>query len=265
MTATAERLETGHEPDTASDDSVLRQFLMNQSAMNRILAEHAHGRHELGGEVSLSDAGSAVAFLNQAVLHRPVLNQADPVLDQIDSFFTGSPAATVLSAWPTPDLSGRGWLLMGHPMFVVAAPRAVRAEPRPGVHVQRVTTPHELAVAEHVLVDGYPIPEGAHAASGSLLVSTLTDSDLGVWLGRLDGEPAGVGAELTAHGVVNLAMDATLAAARRRGVWRSIVAARAASAPDLPTVAFTSDYSRPGFVAMGFLPITRFTLWVRPR
>jgi hypothetical protein len=31
--------------------------------------------------------------------------------------------------------------------------------------------------------------------------------------------------------------------------------------PDLPAVAFTSDYSRPGFLRMGFLPITVFTLW----
>ena len=33
--------------------------------------------------------------------------------------------------------------------------------------------------------------------------------------------------------------------------------------PALPAVAFTSDHSRPGFVRMGFLPITRFTLWSR--
>ena len=31
--------------------------------------------------------------------------------------------------------------------------------------------------------------------------------------------------------------------------------------PELPAVAYTSDYSRPGFIRMGFLPITRFTLW----
>jgi hypothetical protein len=45
-------------------------------------------------------------------------------------------------------------------------------------------------------------------------------------------------------------------------VWRTLVAARYTDIPDLPAVAFTSDYSRPGFLRMGFLPITRFTLWV---
>ena len=38
-------------------------------------------------------------------------------------------------------------------------------------------------------------------------------------------------------------------------------AARCADTPDLPAVTFTSDNSRPGFLRMGFLPITRFTLW----
>jgi hypothetical protein len=44
-------------------------------------------------------------------------------------------------------------------------------------------------------------------------------------------------------------------------VWHALVAARCAATPDLPAVAFTSDYSRPGFVRTGFLPVTRFTLW----
>ena len=73
----------------------------------------------------------------------------------------------------------------------------------------------------------------------------------------------GVAARYVGQGVVNLCLAATLPAARRRGVWASLVWARVDDAPDLPAVAFTSDFSRPGFVRMGFLPITRFTLWAR--
>jgi hypothetical protein len=40
--------------------------------------------------------------------------------------------------------------------------------------------------------------------------------------------------------------------------------ARVAQNADQPVVAFTSDDSRPGFVKLGFLPMTRFTLFVRP-
>ena len=81
------------------------------------------------------------------------------------------------------------------------------------------------------------------------------------WIGYLDSTPVAAAASHAAHGVVNLCLAATLPAARRHGVWRTLVAARCADTPDLPAVAFTSDYSRPGFLRMGFLPITRFTLW----
>jgi hypothetical protein len=47
-------------------------------------------------------------------------------------------------------------------------------------------------------------------------------------------------------------------------VWEALVWARVGSAPDLPAVAYTSDDSRPGFRRMGFLVVSRFTLWARP-
>jgi hypothetical protein len=259
-----ELLETGYGPDTPPDDSVLRQFLLNQSSMNRLIAECAGGRHETHEDVSMADAGSVVPYLNQAVLLRPLRSMADPVFDRIDTFFDSSAMVTLLSAWPTPDLTERGWVLIGHPMFVVAPPGAVATEETPGVTVTRVSTRDELETAERVVIDGYPVSEAQGAPPGSLLPAALLDSGMGVWLGLLDGEPVGVGAELTAHGVVNLAMDATLPQARRRGVWRSVVAARTGAAAHVPAVAFTSDFSRSGFVAMGFLPITRFTFWARP-
>ena len=84
----------------------------------------------------------------------------------------------------------------------------------------------------------------------------------GSWL--LDDTPVAIGNALVGHGVVNLCLGATLPSARRRGVWEALVWARVASAPDLPTVAYTSDYSRPGFLRMGFLVVSRFTLWALP-
>jgi hypothetical protein len=62
---------------------------------------------------------------------------------------------------------------------------------------------------------------------------------------------------------VKLCLAATLADARRRGVWESLVWARIADAPDLPAVAYTSDDSRPGFARMGFLVVQRLTFWLR--
>ncbi len=39
---------------------------------------------------------------------------------------------------------------------------------------------------------------------------------------------------------------------------------RLADEPDLPAVGVFSDMSRPPAQALGFLPLTRFTLWHRP-
>ncbi len=52
------------------------------------------------------------------------------------------------------------------------------------------------------------------------------------------------------------AMHATLVDDLERA--RELVEASFALGTD---IAFTSDYSRPGFLRMGFLPVTRFTLW----
>ncbi|HUQ40293.1 MAG TPA: hypothetical protein VM030_09070, partial [Acidimicrobiales bacterium] len=65
------------------------------------------------------------------------------------------------------------------------------------------------------------------------------------------------------HGCVNLCGAATLPQARRTGAWGALVRERVGDAPDLAAVAFTSDYSRPGFEHLGFVSVLRFTMWMR--
>ena len=96
---------------------------------------------------------------------------------------------------------------------------------------------------------------------GKLFPAALLDADVTYRLGCLDGRAVGAAAGHVAHGVVNLCFAATLPEARRRGVWEALVWARVADGPSLPAVAYTSDYSRPGFERMGFVSTIRFTLW----
>jgi hypothetical protein len=261
MTAPARPLETGWLPDTPIGDSLLRRFVANQAELQDHLVAAVGGRSDRTPGVALSDSGVAAAYLNQAVLLRPVWDAHDAVLDQVASFYAGS-AGLLLSPWPTPDLAGRGWQLVGHPMFVVRGPGGEPADAPPGdVSVRRAGSADDLALVERIVIGGYPVPEldglPPHRALGPALLSSAVRH----WLGYLDGTPSAAAASHAAHGVVNLCLAATLPAARRRGVWHALTAARCAAAPDLPAVAFTSDYSRPGFLRMGFLPITRFTLW----
>jgi hypothetical protein len=129
------------------------------------------------------------------------------------------------------------------------------------VIVQRATTTDDLVDAERVAVEGYPLDEARGLPPLSLFPAELLDTAVTLRLGRLDGQAVGAGACHVAHGVVNLCFAATLPQARRRGVWEALVWDRVNDGPSLPAVAYTSDYSRPGFERMGFVPIIRFTLW----
>jgi hypothetical protein len=257
-------MESGWLPDTPVEDSVLRRFLFNQADAQELMARAVGGRAELRPDVALSDLGVPAPFLNQALLLRPVTSVDDPLLDEVSAFFRGGPMGVALSVWPTPDLSGRGWHLVGHPMFVAHGGPVNDAPPPADVTVQLATSAADLALVERLVVDGYPIPELGELPANSVLGADLIGTPLRHRIGLLEGQPVAAVASHVAHGVVNLCLAATLPAARRRGVWQALVAARCADAPELPAVAFTSDDSRPGFIRMGFLPICRFTLWAVP-
>lgn len=263
---TGERpLETGWLPDTPVEDSLLRQFVFNQADANVAIALAGGGRVEDHDEVSLADSAGPVPYYNQAILRRPLAGPDDPVLDAAEAFFVAaSPRpATLLSLWPTPDLSSRGWTLVGHPMLVARGPWS-GAEIRPGdADLVVEIGPDRIGELERVVIEGYPMPEAAGAPTGTLVPPGAIERGLRLRLGLVDGEPVAAAAGFVAHGVVNLCLAATLPAARRRGVWGALVRARMADGPGLPAVAFTSDFSRPGFVHMGFLPIQRLTLWER--
>ena len=91
----------------------------------------------------------------------------------------------------------------------------------------------------------------------------MVGSPMRLRIASLDAVAVASAASHIAHGVVNLCLAATLPVARRRGAWAALVHARVGDDPSLPAVAVASDDSRPGFERMGFVPITRFTLWTR--
>jgi hypothetical protein len=260
MTELARPLETGWLPDTPIGDSLLRRFVANQADLQDHLVGAVGGHSDRTPGVALSDSGVAAAYLNQAVMLRPISDAHDAVLDQVASFYAGS-VGLLLSPWPTPDLAGRGWHLVGHPMFVVAGTggRACRcaAERRECAACRVGSRPGPRRADRHRrLPDAGARQIAAQPGNGS-----RPPPEPGPALDRIPRRhPQRGGGE--SRGIVNLCLAATLPAARRRGVWHGLVAARCAGTPDLPAVAFTSDYSRPGFLRAGFLPITRFTLWL---
>jgi hypothetical protein len=259
-TMTTQVLETGWFPETPIEDNLVRRFLHNQAELSVALAETA------GGEV-LREPGVVAAWYDTRVVYNSMAVLTSPlmpdVLDQVDAFYTGR-SATMLSAWPTEDLSERGWVLMGHPMFVVKAPGHLAVPAPPGVTTEVACTAEELALAERLACEGYPLPEAIGAAPNSVYAEGTLQTPLLVRLGLVDGEPVSVAASFLAHDVVNLCLAATLPSGRRRGVWAQLVAARVNDEEHLPSAAITSDDSRPGFTKLGFLPVQRMTMWLRP-
>lgn len=257
---TTQVLETGWFPETPIEDNLVRRFLHNQAELSVALAETA------GGEV-LREPGVVAAWYDTRVVYNSMAVLTSPlmpdVLDQVDAFYTGR-SATMLSAWPTEDLSERGWVLMGHPMFVVKAPGHLAVPAPPGVTTEVACTAEELALAERLACEGYPLPEAIGAAPNSVYAEGTLQTPLLVRLGLVDGEPVSVAASFLAHDVVNLCLAATLPRGRRRGVWAQLVAARVNDEEHLPSAAITSDDSRPGFTKLGFLPVQRMTMWLRP-
>jgi hypothetical protein len=260
---TTRPLETGWLADTPVGDTLLRRYLHNQADVGVQLAAAAGGEVARRPGVVLSSYAVPVPYLRQAVLLQPLRDADDPVLAETERFFAAG-CALLISAWPTPDLVDRGWVLVGHPTFVARAPGLPVPELRPGVEVRVATTAADLAVAEELSVRGYPLPEASGLTPNTMFAPELLSTDVRLRIGALDGQDCAVGMSLVAHDVVNLCLAATLETGRRRGLWQALAVARMADALDLPAVACTSDYSRPGFEQLGYLPVTRFTLWLRP-
>ena len=93
----------------------------------------------------------------------------------------------------------------------------------------------------------------------------LTATEPRLEVGYLDGRLVTAAARTVAHGPVHLLLGATLPEARHLGCWAAI-SGPAGRPAGTPAVALFSDDGRPGAGRLfGFLPISRFTHWLRPR
>jgi hypothetical protein len=263
-------LTDGWEPDLPVGDTLLRRFLFNLAAFHEVPVVAAGGRVLRGGDFAAADLGRPAAMHNAATLLRPLpFDRAAQTLEEVEGFFDGhgSGEAYLWSAWPTPDLRTRGWVLEGHPPLLLRTPGSRPVPPvPPGLRVERVAGLEALRDWERVAVDGFPYRELQPYRPGALLhEGVLADGRLRLWVGYEDGRPVCVGSLFVAEGVAAFSLGVTLPAARRRGYWAAMAAVRLVEEPGLPAVGVFSDMSRPSAEAVGFLPLTRFTLWHRPR
>ncbi len=266
-------LQTGWEPDTPVDDTLLRRYLLNLAESHAAPGRALGGRTLRRDDLAATDLGRPTGFmLNTVVLLRPLDDAgSQEALDELDAFYAaggGTGTVALVSAWPTPDLRSRGWQLAGHPPLLLRPPAGPVDTTGPQrLSIVEVDGPERLEHWCRVTVDGYPFDELQPYQPGSLLDErVLGDHRLRLWVGYEGDTPVCTGALFVEHGLGQLWLATTLPGVRGRGYYRAMAARRIAAAGDVPLAAVFSDLSRPAAERqLGFLPLMRFTLWVRPR
>ncbi|MGH3787438.1 MAG: GNAT family N-acetyltransferase [Pseudonocardiaceae bacterium] len=263
LPAEGEPLTTGWEPDLAAGDTLVRRAVLVHASWPVQVARGAGRPWRSGPAWAGGWIGDRGALTNPVVLVQP-LTRPEETLREIGALFPPQVPYLLISAWPTPDLRPYGLALMGHPPLMVRFPSPRPDSSSPEADVREVKDVDELAVAERVLVEGFPMPELEPLKPGDLLGPTLLQSDTRVWLAWADGQPAAVAAAHRYAGITLVEYVATLPAARGRGAGTAVTWAATLADPAAPAVLIASDDGRPVYERLGYIAVERWTVWLRP-
>jgi hypothetical protein len=261
-------LTTGWERELPAGDTLLRQGALNVASRLVHEANVMGGHAERWDDLLAADLGSTSPWINTALLLAPLRpDGVDDLVDRLDSVFARGGDRipfSLLSPLPTPDLTSHGFELVGHPPFMVRTPGGVVPPPPEGLEVVEATDAMSVAWFEQALVDGFPIPDLQPLKPGTVLPATLAGGSLRLWVGLVNGSPVCCAAAQVSDGVNQVEMVATLAEQRGRGYGEAVTWRATLADPSLPSVLIASDPGRPVYERMGFLPVLRWTFWVRP-
>ncbi len=221
------------------------------------------GGHSLRTDaIALADPASPVFFDNAAVLLQPPEYIDFPAaMSAMGKFYPPDRHFVLLSAFPTPDLTGYGLELMGHPPLML---RPAGGDPPPvpsGLEVREVSDATALADFVATLIDGYPMP----GAKGTTLADVrVLGGDIRLFVGYVGEQPVATAGARIGHGVNDVEWVATASAHRRRGYGAALTWAATLADPKLPAVLIASDDGQPVYEAMGYVRLQRLTMWHRP-
>jgi hypothetical protein len=256
-----QHLTSGWEPDVPAADSVVRQAVLVHAswtvATARALGKASHdGAEWAGGHV-----GDAGALTNWVVVKQPLLD-LDRVVTEARGLFPSGVPFLVVSAWPTSDLRHLGLSLVGHPPLMFRPwSEAVEASPV-GIELRAASTAAELAEAERVLVDGYPITELQPFRPGRLYAPAMLETATTVIV-AYDGVAALATASAhSAAGVTLVESVAAMPAARGRRVGGAVTAAATVAFPGQDAVLLASDDGQPVYERLGYHRLERWTVWL---
>jgi hypothetical protein len=262
-------LENGHRPTTADGDNIVLDHIRAEAAGYEVLATTAGGRvlHVPELQLRCADLGVASPFGAGAFLEAPVPDAAlDELTAQLHRFFGNSPGGPFLlfAPWPIADLTDRGFARIGHPplMFRPAGGTAPIAD---NLRIVAVRGEDTLADFERTLIEAYPAPEMQPWVRGSFLHPEVLGTAWRFFVGYRDDQPVATAAAYVAGAITMVEMVAVRPEARGGGVGVSITAAATLTEATQPASLIASDLGRPTYDRLGFLSLTRYSLWLGQR
>lgn len=258
-----EHLTTGWEQDLPAGDTLLRRAVLVHAGFPVAVARAAGRPWRSGPRWAGAWIGDRGGLTNWVVLRQPPTDIGG-VIAEIHELFPPAVPYLLISPWPLPDLQSLGLALIGHPPLMVRFPG-----PRPAaaadaaLRLREVRTAADLAVAERVLVEGYPMPDLQPLSPGDLLAPAVLDGPTRVWLAELEGQPVAVSAAHTTEGATLVEYVAALPTARGRGAGAEVTWAATLADPRVPAMLLASDDGRPVYERMGYLAVQRWSAWLR--
>lgn len=257
-----ERLSNGWEPDAPPDDTLKRRAVLVHASWPIAVAAALGCPARRTDRWAGANVGDAGELTNPVILTGPVSQQeAAAVVAEVAELVPPTTAYFLLNPWLTPDFAPQGLALLGYPPLMVRFPAPRPRRDPDDVRVVEVRDADTLALAEQVLIAGYPMPG---STPGSVLRPGLLEGATRVWLGYVDGTPVSVAAAHQSAGATLVEYVAALPAARGRGAGAAVTWAATLADPEAPAVLVASDAGRPTYERMGYVALERWTAWLRP-
>jgi hypothetical protein len=258
-------LATGWETHRPLSDGLVRRFVYAYASSFTSPVTLMGGRVVRRRSYVTWDQHAPAGFFNGAMLLQPLPHTGwDRIVDDLegDLLTSGTGQVTLFSPWPTPDLTDRGWRLSGHPPLLLR-PSGEPAPPIPDwLEIREVADARTLNDWAEVAIEGYPFEELAAGARGRFVDERiLEDPRLHAWVAYVDGQPIAIGTSYVVHGMHVPTLGVTLPEHRGRGVWHLLMRRRLATFPGLVAMSLFSDHSRGPAQGLGFLPLSRWTVW----
>lgn len=254
-------LVTGWEPSVDPGDTVLRNYVATLEDRLLLLANAGGGRVQRTELALLIDLDSAYVFDNIVVPSGLLTDdEMERVLRDADSFFPAHRSWTIQAMSPALDLTDHGLSLLGHPPLMYRPCGGLPGPDTPvGLEVRPVKTPDDLAQFERTLTTGYPLPTGS-----AVLDPQVLDGGFRGWVGLVDGTPVATAGSHTAHGLTEVEWVSTLPDHRGRGFGAAMTWVATVAEPDTPAVLVATDDGRPVYERLGYLPLMRLAMWLKP-